>query len=159
MRQIAYDKEQLERWYLSEHLTLEQIGQRLGITRQAAWNRIRRCRIDTSSAERFDIKCDVCGEEYSTTRKRYLKSIKHCCSHACYMQYLRSPEYKAWRQGQRIARINLGKHLGREVRTGEVVDFIDGDNRNNEISNLMLFPSSAEHIAYHHELKRKACST
>lgn len=71
------------------------------------------------------------------------------------MQYLRNPEYEAWRTGQRIARIILSEHLHRELISGEVVHHIDGNNRNNDLSNLMLFKNSSEHIAYHHKLRRE----
>jgi predicted DNA-binding protein YlxM (UPF0122 family) len=66
MRDYAkmYDKEQLEKWYLEDHLTLEEIGGLLGISRQAVFNRINRCRIDKSTAERF--KSNVAFVEMNT---------------------------------------------------------------------------------------------
>lgn len=41
--------------------------------------------------------------------------------------------------------------LGRELLPGEVVHHIDGDKRNNKTTNLMVFPSQAEHAAWHKE--------
>lgn len=43
-------------------------------------------------------------------------------------------------------RIVMHDQLGRRLEPGEVVDHIDGDNRNNDPSNLRLFSSNAEHL-------------
>lgn len=52
----------------------------------------------------------------------------------------------------------MEKKLGRKLRHGEVVHHIDGNKLNNNMSNLMLFPSQKEHHAYHEECKRR-CGT
>lgn len=43
----------------------------------------------------------------------------------------------------------MSEALGRPLRKGEVVHHIDNNPLNNDISNLMLFSSNAEHMAYH----------
>jgi hypothetical protein len=43
-------------------------------------------------------------------------------------------------------RIVMHDQLGRPLLPGEVVDHIDGDKRNNDPSNLRVFPSNAEHL-------------
>lgn len=50
-------------------------------------------------------------------------------------------------------RILMHDHLGRKLAKGEVVDHIDGNKQNNEISNLKVYPSNAEHLK--HTLKGK----
>lgn len=45
-----------------------------------------------------------------------------------------------------VHRIVMHNLLGRRLETGEVVDHIDGDIRNNDPSNLRLFSSNAEHL-------------
>jgi len=46
-------------------------------------------------------------------------------------------------------RLIFEKHLGKELRSEEVVHHIDGNKLNNEISNLMLFPTKSAHAKYH----------
>lgn len=52
-------------------------------------------------------------------------------------------------------RVVMARHLKRPLLKTEVVHHIDGNKRNNEISNLMLFSSQAEHIAHHKALEKQ----
>ncbi len=47
-------------------------------------------------------------------------------------------------------RLVMEQHLGRYLEPTEVVHHIDGNPRNNDISNLRLYPSHSEHIATEH---------
>ena len=49
-------------------------------------------------------------------------------------------------------RVVMERKLGRTLKPGEIVHHIDGDKRNNDPDNLMLFPSVAEHSRYHMRL-------
>ena len=149
------DRTELERLYLVEHLTMQQIGDRLGCTRSNIHHKIRRFKIDGSTAGRFNIKCDKCGKLYSITRKRFKLTVKHFCSMSCYADYMHNPEYIQYRNGQTKGRSVMAKSLGRSLRDGETVHHEDGNNMNNDISNLRLFNSPSEHIAYHHKLRRE----
>lgn len=53
--------------------------------------------------------------------------------------------------GVHTHRIVAEQKLGRPLAPGEVVHHIDGDIRNNEPENLMVFSSQAEHLAWHIE--------
>ena len=52
-------------------------------------------------------------------------------------------------------RLVMAKHIGRPLLRTEVVHHIDDNKGNNHISNLMLFSSQSEHIAYHRSLNDK----
>lgn len=45
-------------------------------------------------------------------------------------------------------RLVMAEHLGRPLKPTEVVHHIDGNNLNNELSNLLLLPSQAMHTSY-----------
>lgn len=53
------------------------------------------------------------------------------------------------RYGVHEHRIVAEEKLGRKLNPGEVVHHIDGDKRNNDPDNLMVFPSQKEHIEWH----------
>ena len=52
--------------------------------------------------------------------------------------------------GKHEHRVVAAKKLGRSLKKGEVVHHIDGDKRNNNPINLMVFKSQAEHAKWHY---------
>lgn len=48
-----------------------------------------------------------------------------------------------------IHQLQAEKKLGRRLNSGECVHHIDKDKYNNEISNLMVFKTNRDHIAFH----------
>lgn len=53
--------------------------------------------------------------------------------------------------GRHTHRVVAELMLGRPLAPGEVVHHIDGDKRNNDYKNLMVFPCQADHAAWHAE--------
>ena len=51
--------------------------------------------------------------------------------------------------GRHEHRVVASKMLGRPLKKGEVVHHIDGNKRNNDPLNLMVFKSQAEHVRWH----------
>lgn len=49
-------------------------------------------------------------------------------------------------------RLIMEKHLGRYLKPTEVVHYIDGNIKNNILSNLMLFPNQSAHVKFHYVL-------
>ena len=117
--------------------------------------------------------CTKCGKEmYRPPSARAGVSRPFCCR-ACQMAYLNAennpkrmtPEV---RQKLRESRLNtgngktytkfFGRHthrvvaelmLGRPLRPGEVVHHIEGDKRNNDPKNLMVFENQTAHAKWH----------
>lgn len=55
------------------------------------------------------------------------------------------------RRYEREHRLVMGANIGRPLTKNEVVHHIDGDRENNDLSNLVLFPSQSEHRLHHVE--------
>lgn len=156
MPKSLMSKENLEQMYLKQHLTMEEIGKIYNLTRQGIFYRLKRFKIDRTSAERFNIKCMLpdCSNIFSITRKRFKTSQSSFCSMVCYHKS-RNPNYKQWRQGLRIARKLMSEYIGRPLFPSEVVHHIDGNHANNNINNLKLFSSNSEHLKHHHHKRIK----
>lgn len=52
-------------------------------------------------------------------------------------------------------RITMEKSIKRYLKPEEIVHHIDQDRWNNDIENLMLFPSNTEHVKYHWKVMKK----
>lgn len=50
-------------------------------------------------------------------------------------------------------RIVMAKHLGRDLTKAEVIHHIDGNKKNNCVTNLMLFKNQSIHTKYHSDLR------
>lgn len=61
--------------------------------------------------------------------------------------------HSKWTGYAPLHRMRMQDMLGRNLLPEEVVHHIDFDIYNNAESNLMLFPSSAAHLAYHRKLR------
>ena len=68
--------------------------------------------------------------------------------------------YTTIRERSRVSKLEhrlvMEQHIGRKLTKEEVVHHIDGDRKNNQISNLMLFKNNSEHIKHHAKLRRDA---
>ena len=56
--------------------------------------------------------------------------------------------------GRHTHRVVSEQKLGRKLRPNEVVHHIDGNRRNNNPENLMVFSTNADHMRYHAQIKK-----
>lgn len=126
----------------------------------------------------FHGECESCGEKFSTYRGPSNQKIKpRFCSIQCIGLAQRNehnPAYNGGRYGcngyvaifdpgnsmaskKNIVlehRLVVAHAIGRPLNNKEVVHHIDGDKKNNTLSNLIIFKNNSDHIKHHAELKR-----
>lgn len=51
-------------------------------------------------------------------------------------------------------RLIMEEHIGRYLKSGEVVHHIDNDFSNNKLENLILFPNHSAHMKFHWKLRK-----
>ncbi len=149
------DEPTLRRLYTAEHLTFQQIGDQLGISRSAVAKYAKRYHIPASEGERVRLPCSFCNAPLSVTRKRFLALKSHYCNASCYHAHRLAVSHYAgeWRQGQRKARAVT------QAQPGQVVHHIDGNPHNNSPTNLQVFNTHAEHMAHHHAIRTKSIAS
>ena len=137
--------------YTVQHLSCSQIAPVAGISRQRVWKILRDQGINTGRGEggatRIKYDCDFCGKEGQKTRAVWRKSAKHYCTKECYFAAIKNPGYHQWRHGLRIARQIVSQCF--KFQENNIIHHKDGDNRNNEKSNLAVYKSQSEHMNYH----------
>lgn len=133
--------------YTIDHLTCEEIGKIIGMSRVGIWKRLQRLGISSEAGERVQTACKRCGKSYELTRRRWRSFSKHYCSAACYAADLHNPAYHYHRQGMRLARKIVAKHMKLEPKY--VVHHVDCNTDNNTINNLWAFSCQADHLRHH----------
>lgn len=118
--------------------------------------------------------CKICGSTKDVITNRRLKFYGYCrkCMYASRNSYkyegmhevVRKDGYvylsgsflKDYKGGCLLAsnevpkhRYVMEQHLGRPLKSSEIVHHIDGNKQNNDISNLMLLDDQAAHAAFH----------
>jgi len=145
MRKVL-DERAVELWEV-ELFSLQMIGDVFGVTRQAVRKYLRKAGIDTGK-RKWDAICAQCGGMFKIHRSRLRRARKVYCSEGCYIESMRNPAYNESRQGQRVARA-LVKSTGFLIGPECVVHHVDGDCDNNDIENLIVFGSQADHMRWH----------
>jgi len=84
-------REEMKALYTKAMLPFEVIAQRVGVSRQAVGEALKKMGVNTAKA-RIVIPCSECGQPVSKTRAEVRKHADHFCDNACYSAWLRKPE-------------------------------------------------------------------
>lgn len=137
------------------------ISELSGISRQAIWNKIKKYQ-DSNRRLILTLICPNCKREFKRKQCYATKDKKHnYCSVKC-SNSMRTIYKGEDKDDNTVNRRNYGRIARkvyeanvRKLNKGEVIHHIDGNITNNDLDNLMVFPSNAEHIKYHHSLVEK----
>jgi hypothetical protein len=107
-----------------------------GITRIAIWKRLVAAGVPRTR---------------TVIRRRHqtMRTMRPFCSAACYQSWVREQGagYVQNRHGQRLARRLVAQYI--TIPAGAVIHHHDKNERHNELSNLSLFASHADHMSFH----------
>lgn len=105
-------------------------------------------------------RCKYCGKEFYSTRNNFCS--KECVSNYRSDNYINKKMYEEngynvvhirgynKKGNVKVHRLIMEQHLGRNLTKNEVVHHIDGNKKNNDISNLKVM-TRGEHSKYHRE--------
>ena len=138
----------LKTLYVESHLTLREIGLQTGLSPQAVAKRLKKAGVEIQAGTWVNRRCGFCGSNLKVNRAKARKSENSYCNSKCYGAAWSSPGSFEWRHGTRLARAIVEKYY---LLTSEmVVDHKNGDERNNDLTNLRVFASQSDHMRSHH---------
>ncbi len=148
MRQNRLSTQDVVVMYVDQHLTLRQIGSLVGMSATAVSKRLRSAGITADQGEWLDRQCGFCNAPLRVTRAKARRSIRSYCNPRCAGASHGVPTAYAWRNGSRLARLVVAQHF--PLQPEHIVHHVDGDQRNNDRSNLLVFANQSDHVRYHH---------
>ena len=130
------------------NVRINKIAEFAGMTRQGVWKRLKRLGLHVDRHGTVTVNCAFCGNEIKRFRTRASKLYANYCNPECYYASRENPNYIPWRQGQRLARAIVAQHI--RLTYEMIVHHKDTNNKNNDLSNLMVFANQADHMKFHH---------
>jgi len=133
----------------SKMYSLQMICDEMGFTRAGICKALNKAGVDTSKKATWQtLECPQCGKTFRKTRaltRNYPGRIY--CGADCYYAAIHNPDFVVWRHGTRVARDIISEHT--IIPDGAVAHHKDGNERNNDVDNLMLFANQSDHSKWH----------
>jgi len=130
------------------NVKINKIAEFAGMTRQGVWKRLKRLGLHVDRHGTIDVVCAFCGAELKRFRTRASTRHSNYCNQECYFASRENPNYIPWRHGQRLARAIVAQHI--RLTHEMVIHHVDGNNKNNDLSNLAVYASQSAHMMHHH---------
>jgi hypothetical protein len=135
-------------WYTEHRFPLTQIALLANMSRQGVWKRLKAAGVAVTRVGKIDTVCVYCGVAFQRYRAHTRQAFQHYCCAEHYYAARENREFVEWRQGSRLARAIVAQHY--PLSPVEVVHHKDGNQRHNDLANLMVYASQADHLAAHH---------
>lgn len=133
--------------YLEKKLSLRQIGNKYGVTRQAVHQWIKKLGIKAIHTAKVPVICKKCGKDFGVNRYRWRLRKSFYCSVDCYVED-RNKEYRnnkvGYGQSRRIVKLYF------KLKPHHIIHHVDGDSGNYSLENLWVFRNRSAHSIYHH---------
>ena len=130
------------------HMKINKIAEIAGITRQGVWKRLKKLGLHVGRHGTGTTTCAFCGAEIKRFKSRMSRVAAGYCNQECYFASRENPDYVPWRQGQRLARAIVAQHI--RLTHEMVIHHKNGNNKNNDLSNLAVYANQADHMKHHH---------
>lgn len=98
--------------------------------------------------KKVEVPCDLCGKTFLKKRSDIRRSKNNFCCEECYRDYMsltRQSKDGLKYDGKPVYRLMIEHELGRELTSDELVHHIDGNHKNNALSNLVVVTRSEHH--------------
>lgn len=122
--------------YTKEHLTLRQIAKKVGISAPAINQRLKKAGITAKDGTYINKKCRFCANPLKVARSRARRSQNSFCNPQCKGAYNSDPNSYGWKYGSRLSRVIVSRYF--KLEPGMVIRYKDGNEINNDISNLQV---------------------
>ena len=147
-----YDEE-FERLY-NQNLTYKQMASIKNTTISYIINRVKKLFLPKREKQKFFIQCYFCGATKRVSKHQMDKNKLHFCSSIHYQFFIQ--KNKIQKNTGTLHASTYRKHARKIMNAlpHQIVHHIDGDEANNDPSNLLLFDSNKDHVKFHHFLRR-----
>lgn len=156
MAQKSVSTQDLVVWVNEYRWPMAEVVAKSGMTRQGVYKRLKAAGCLVKRREKggapgvhVRITCSFCGNELVRRKRQVLKAglMRQFCNQTCYFAALENPSFQVSRQGSRLARAIVQQHFPLEPQ--HIVHHKDGNQKNNDRSNLLVFASQSDHLKHH----------
>ena len=125
-----------------------ELALKYGITRQGIYKVLKRHGVNPNDFGTMKVSCSACHKEIIRPRCKIRTQKDHLCSHECYSAFLSAGwPYHEFRHGGRIARTKVSEYF--DLQPDHIVHHKDRNQRNNILSNLLVFANQGDHLRHH----------
>jgi hypothetical protein len=136
--------------YCKRGFTMAQVAKKVGMSPMGVWRRLKKAGVEDS---RVEVECGWCGILFKKGRATWRKSTYHFCCVPCCTEWTRVERGNGFKENKESCK--RARKLVKEWfdlkggQDGNIVHHVDGNEGNNELSNLWVFENHADHHRFH----------